>query len=90
MVMQMVEVGGSVAAGAVSVTLAVTLSLLVALSGMVLFSTGDPVSLAAISMTRAPGSWSRRMRCGLALHSPTIVATVRNRVMLKHCIFSFG
>jgi hypothetical protein len=56
MVMQMEEVGGSVTAGAMSVTLAVTLSLIVVLSGIVLFSTGDPVPVGAASTTRAPGS----------------------------------
>jgi hypothetical protein len=49
-------VGGSVVAGAISVTLA-TLSLLVVvpLSAKVVFSPGDPVSVAAASTTRAAG-----------------------------------
>ena len=53
-----VAVGGSVVAGAVSVTLA-GLSLLlvvVPLSARLAFSPGDPVSVAAASTTRAPGS----------------------------------
>ena len=53
-----VVVGGSVVAGAVSATLA-GLSLLlvvVPLSARLEFSPGDPVSVAAASTTRAPGS----------------------------------
>jgi hypothetical protein len=88
MVMQMEEVGGSVTAGAISVTLAVTLSLLVVLSGMVLFSTGDPVSVAVASTTRAPGSWSDRLKRGLALQNPAIEIAVRSKLkVLKHCMF---
>jgi hypothetical protein len=51
-----VVAGGSVVAGAESVTLA-ELSLLVAvpLSAKVVFNPGDPVSVAAASTTRAPG-----------------------------------
>jgi hypothetical protein len=79
MVMQMEEVGGSVIAGAMSVALAVRLSLIVVLSGMVLFSTGDPVSVGAASMTRAPG---------LALQNPAIEIAVRSKLkVLKHCMF---
>ena len=50
-------VGGSVVAGAVSVTLLAKLSLLVVvlLSAKVVFNPGDPVSVAAASTTRAPG-----------------------------------
>ena len=58
-----VMVGGSVVAGAVSLTLlAKLLSLLpvlvaiVPLSARLEFSPGDPVSVAAASTTRAPGS----------------------------------
>jgi hypothetical protein len=88
--MHIEEVGGSVTASAVSVTLAVTLSLIVLLSGTVLFSTGDPVSVAATSTTRAPGSWSDRLKRGLALLNPAIVMAVRSKVKaLKHCIFAF-
>jgi hypothetical protein len=88
MVMQMEEVGGSVIAGAMSVALAVRLSLIVVLSGMVLFSTGDPVSVGAASMTRAPGSWSDRLKRGLALQNPAIEIAVRSKLkVLKHCMF---
>jgi hypothetical protein len=52
-----VVVGGSVVAGAVSVTLArISLLLVVVLlSAKVVFNPGDPVSVAAASTTRAPG-----------------------------------
>jgi hypothetical protein len=82
--MQIEEVGGFVIAGAVSVNMAVTLSLIV------LFSTGDPVSTAATPTTRAPGSWSDRLKRGLALQNPAIVIAVRSKVkVLKHCIFGW-
>jgi hypothetical protein len=89
MVMQIEEVvGGSVTVGAMSVTVSVTLSLIVALSGMVLFSTGDPVSVATASTTRAPGSWLGRLKRGLALQNPAIVIAVRSKLkVLKQCIF---
>jgi hypothetical protein len=88
MVMQMEEVGGSVTAGAMSVTLAGTLSLIVVLSGMVLFSTGDPVSVATAPTTRAPVSWSDCLKGGLALQNPTIVMAVQSKLkVLKHCMF---
>jgi hypothetical protein len=88
--MQIEGVGGFVIAGAVSVNMAATLSLTVLLSRMVLFSTGDPVSTAATPTTRAPGSWSDRLKRGLALQNPAIVIAVRSKVkVLKHCIFGW-
>lgn len=52
-----VVVGGSVVAGDMSVTLAeLSLLVVVLLSAKVVFSPGDPVSVAAASTTRAPGS----------------------------------
>ena len=53
-----VVVGGSVVAGAVSATLAALslLLIIVPLSARLEFSPGDPVSVAAASTTRAPGS----------------------------------
>lgn len=87
-------VGGSVVAGALSVTLAAMLSLLVAvpLKGTVVFRPGDPVSVAAASTARAPGSWSGRMNLGLALHTPASVRAVTSKVrVLRDCIlFRFG
>ena len=86
-----VVVGGSVVAGAVSATL-VGLSLLlvvVPLSARLEFSPGDPVSVAAASTTRAPGSWSGLMNRGLALHSPATVRAVTSKVsVLRDCILS--
>ena len=82
-------VGGSVVAGAASGTLAAKLSLLVAvlLKGMVVFSPGDPVSVAAASTARAPGSWSGRMNLGFALHSLPTVRAVRSKVrVLRDCM----
>ena len=86
-------VGGSVVAGAVSVTLAAKLSLLVLLvivplSARLEFSPGDPVSVAAASTARAPGSWSGRINLGFALHNLPTVRTVRSKVrVLRDCIF---
>lgn len=92
-----VIVGGSVVAGAVSVTLLAKLSLLVLvvvvpLSARLEFTPGDPVSVAATSTTRAPGSWSGRMKRGFALHSLTTVKAVRSKVsVLNDCIlFQLG
>lgn len=90
-----VKVGGSVVTGAVSVTLlAKLLSLLVLvlvaivpLSARLELSPGDPVSVAAASTTRAPGSWSGRMKRGLALHSLATVRAARSKVsVLRDCM----
>lgn len=90
-------IGGSVVAGAVSVTLAVrSLPVLdvdiVPLSARLEFSPGDPVSVAAAPTARAPGSWSGRMKRGLALHTPATVRAVKSKVrVLRDCIlFRFG
>jgi hypothetical protein len=87
-----VMVGGSVVAGAVSVTLLAKLSLtlvVVPLSEILEFSPGDPVSVAAASTTRAPGSWSGLMKRGFALHSPATVRAVTSKVrVLRDCILS--
>lgn len=95
MVMHTDEVGGSVVAGAVSVTLALTLavslaiSLVVLWSGTVVFRPSDPVSVA--STTRAPGSCTGWMNRGLALHDPTIMTIAMSEVnVLKDGISSFG
>lgn len=92
-----VMVGGSVVVGAVSVTLLAKLPLLVVLvvvplSARLEFCPGDPVSVAAISTPRAPGSWSGRMKRGFALHSLTTVRAVRSKVSaLNDCIlFQLG
>lgn len=91
-----VMVGGSVVAGAVSVTLLVKLlSLLlvlvaiVPLSARLELSPSDPVSVAAASTTRALGSWSGRMKRGLASHSLATVRAVRSKVSaLRDCMAS--
>lgn len=85
-------VGGSVVAGAASVTLAAKFSLLVdvvivPLSARLEFSPGDPVSVAAASTARAPGSWSGRMNLGFALHNLTAEKAARSKVrVLRDCI----
>jgi len=91
-----VMVGGSVVQGAVSATLlAKLLSLLVVLVAIVPLSArlelspGDPASVAAASTTRAPGSWSGRMKRGLASHSLATVRAVRSKVSaLRDCMAS--
>ena len=88
-----VVVGGSVVAGAVSVTLLAKVSPLLVvvapLSAMLELSPGDPVSVAAASTARAPGSWSGLMKRGFALHSPATVRAVTSKVrVLRDCILS--
>lgn len=92
-----VMVGGSVVAGAVSVTLlakllpllVLVLVAIVPLSARLELSPGDPVSVAAASTTRAPGSWSGRMKRGLASHSLATVRAVRSKVSaLRDCMAS--